>query len=80
MLRGYIIRAYHVGNSSIHPVEMRFNEITVLNATLSGLEPYTLYDVKVAAFTNGGTGESPGTRVRTLESGKLRISLKFLNC
>jgi hypothetical protein len=75
VLRGYIIRAYHGGNSSIDPVEMRFNEIRILNATLSGLEPYTWYDVRVAAFTNGGTGESPGTRVRTLESGKSRVRL-----
>ena len=75
VLRGYVLRAYHARNSSIHPVEMRFNEITVLNTTLTGLEPFTWYDVRVAAFTNGGTGESPGTRVRTLESGKLSLVL-----
>ena len=76
VLRGYILRAYNVRNSSAHPVEMRFNEITVLNITLSGLEPYTSYNIRVAAFTNGGIGESPGTRARTLESGKL---IKVLN-
>ena len=52
---------------------MRINEITVFNSTLSGLEPYTFYDVRVAAFTNGGTGESPGARTRTLESGTLIV-------
>lgn len=73
MLRGYILRAYPVWNSSIRPVEMGINEITIFNSTLSGLEPYTLYDVRVAAFTNGGTGESPGARTRTLESGTLIV-------
>ncbi|XP_028396319.1 LOW QUALITY PROTEIN: usherin-like [Dendronephthya gigantea] len=68
VLRGYILRAYHVRNSSVRPVEMVLNDISVVNATLSGLEPYTWYDVRVAAFTNGGTGESPGKEVRTLES------------
>ena len=36
-----------------------------------------MYDVRVAAFTNGGTGESPATRTRSLESGKLRVPTSF---
>ena len=58
---------------------MVLNDVNVVNATLSGMEPFTWYDVRVAAFTNGGTGESPGVEVRTLESGKKRRLSCLLN-
>ena len=73
VLRGYIVRAYDDSNSSVSPVELKFNEMDIFNATLDGLQPYTTYDVRIAAFTDGGTGESPGTSVRTLESGKFQV-------
>lgn len=78
ILRGYIIRAYSVANSSIYPVEMRLNDISTLNATLTGLEPYTQYDVRVAAITKGGTGESPGIRVFSQESGNLHFNIVYI--
>lgn len=40
------------------------------NFTLTGLEPYTLYDVAVQAFTGAGGGEKSSVKVKTDESGE----------
>lgn len=40
------------------------------NFTLSGLEPYTLYNVTVQAFTGAGGGEKSNVKVMTDESGE----------
>lgn len=40
------------------------------NFTLTGLEPYTLYDVAVQAFTGAGGGEKSNVKVMTDESGE----------
>ena len=74
-MRGFIVRAYDLGNLSFGPVEKILNEISVLNTTLTGLRPFTFYDVRIAAFTNGGVGESPGVRILTMESSNVLFRL-----
>lgn len=40
-----------------------------LNATISGLQPYTTYEIKIQAFTIGGGNVGLGKNVTTEESG-----------
>lgn len=70
ILRGYVLQAYSVRNSSLSPVQKTINDPDVHDATFTGLDPYTLYDVRVVAFTNGGGSDSAGAMVTTLESGR----------
>ena len=45
--------------------------VTGFNATISGLKPYTFYDVTVAAWTSkGASNASEKAEVRTAEAGK----------
>ena len=45
--------------------------VTGFNATISGLKPYTYYDVTVTAWTSKGeSNASEEDRVRTAEAGK----------
>ena len=56
----------HEGEEIIHELN-----VTGFNATISGLKPYTYYDVTVAAWTRkGASNASEKAEVRTAEAGK----------
>ena len=53
------------------PIETTVSDTSILNKIISGLSPFTDYEVRIRASTAGGTGEGPGTNVTTEESGTL---------
>ena len=56
----------HEGEEIIHELN-----VTGFNATISGLKPYTFYNVTVAAWTSkGASNASEKKQVRTEEAGK----------
>ena len=56
----------HEGEEIIHELN-----VTGFNATISGLKPYTFYNVTVTAWTSKGeSNASEEERVRTAEAGK----------
>ena len=49
-----------------------------LNATISGLQPYTTYEIKIQAFTVEGSNVGLGKNVTTEESGIERSSYSLV--
>lgn len=68
ILQGYVIEYKQKHNSSD-----QWKNVTVNNATtteLTGLQKYTIYLVRVMAFTRVGTGPAANVTVSTDEDGK----------
>ena len=65
------IISYSVRYSFVDSDNLRINNITDLNITLSGLMEYTIYTIVVFAFTDKGRGElSEPIVIRTAEHSK----------
>lgn len=75
VLTEYRILSYRVHPRQAVPAEKVVSDIGVLNTTVSGLQPYTIYEIKIQAFTAGGSSVGPGKNVTTEESGILNIWL-----
>ena len=71
VLTEYRILSYRVHPPQAVPGETVVSDTTVLNTTISGLQPYTTYEIKIQAFTVGGSSVGPGGNVTTEESGIL---------
>ena len=78
----YKILSYRVHPPESAPIEAVITDTSVLNATISGLQPYTTYEIRIQAFTNGGNSVGPGKNVTTEESGILKCFniVLFLVC
>lgn len=75
VLTEYRILSYRVHPRQAVPAEKVVSDIGVLNTTVSGLQPYAIYEIKIQAFTAGGSSVGPGKNVTTEESGILNIWL-----
>lgn len=75
----YRILSYRVHPTQAVPAEKVVSDTGVLNTTVSGLQPYSTYEIKIKAFTVGGSSVGPGRNVTTEESGSLNISLIFIS-
>lgn len=69
----YRIVAYRVDPPRAAAEETVVTDTSILNATVSGLQPYTTYEIRIQASTVGGTSEGPGKNVTTEESGILVV-------
>ena len=65
----YRILSYRVNPPGTPAVETVITDTSVLNATISGLQPYTTYDIRIQASTVGGSSVGPAKNVTTEESG-----------
>ena len=70
----YRILSYRVHPPQSTPDESVITDISVLNATITALQPYTTYEIRIQAFTVGGNAVGPGKNVTTEESGILICS------
>ena len=68
----YKILSYRVHPPQSAPDETVTTDTSVLNATISGLQPYTSYEIRIQAFTVWGNSVGPGKIVTTAESGILK--------
>lgn len=77
----YRILSYRVHPPQSAPGETVIKDTGVLNATISGLQPYTTYEIRIQASTVGGSSVGPGKNVTTEESGIFQYLLNlFLVC
>lgn len=69
VLTEYRILSYRVHPPQAVPGETVVSDTSILNTTVSGLQPFTTYTMKIQAFTVGGSAVGPGKNVTTEESG-----------
>ena len=69
VLTEYRILSYRVHPPQAVPGETVVSDTSILNITISGLQPFTTYEIKIQAFTVGGSSVGPGNNVTTEESG-----------
>ena len=70
----YRVLSYRVNPPQSTPDETVITDINVLNATITALQPYTTYEIRIQASTVGGSAVGPGKNVTTEESGILFCS------
>lgn len=70
----YGILSYRVHPPQSTPDETVITDTSVLNTTITALQPYTTYEIRIQAFTVGGSAVGPGKNVTTQESGILFCS------
>lgn len=76
----YRILSYRVHPPQSAPGETVIKDTGVLNATISGLQPYTTYEIRIQASTVGGSSVGPGKNVTTEESGIFQYLFNFIPC
>ena len=80
VLTEYRILSYRVHPLQVVPGETVVSDISILNTTISGLQPYTTYEIKIQAFTVGRSSIGPDKNVTTDESGILNELFHRMNC
>ena len=80
VINEYRILAYRVDTPGATPDETVIVDTSVFNGTISGLQAYTIYEIRIQAFTVGGSSVGPGKNVTTEESGILFCSVLPVKC
>ena len=80
VLTEYRILSYRVHPPQAVPGETVVSDMNLLNTTITGLQPYTTNEIKIQAFTIGGSSIGPGKNVTTEESGILNKLFHRMNC
>ena len=78
LLTKYHIRALNARNSTILIIR-EVTSTTLRTYNVSGLEPYTPYNMSIVAFTSGGSAESTHARIETSEAGGY-CAFKVISC
>ena len=67
-----------LNGSSDSVSEATVDASSALRATLDGLTPFTVYDVRIEAFTVGGSALGEAATIKTEESGKESVSGRLM--
>ncbi|XP_078675414.1 usherin-like isoform X2 [Branchiostoma floridae x Branchiostoma belcheri] len=67
VIQQYTLRAYNLDRPEYAPVDTNITDSELTQGNMTNLIPFTNYDLRLVASTEGGSTEGPGLRHRTVQ-------------